>query len=125
MRFDAAVGACRGASSTRQRCGSTPARRKENRTIEALRLDGAWTEGGVTWSNQPATAGPAATSASGIGVRLARVERRRSGAGDAAGSNNGFLIRDANESQDAEQQYNSREKGTDRPQLVITFRIGP
>ena len=39
-----------------------------------------------------------------------------------SGTNNGFLISDANESQDAEQQYYSREKGESPPQLVIKFK---
>ena len=39
-----------------------------------------------------------------------------------SGTNNGFLIRDSSENDDAEQQYNSREKGSDRPELVITFK---
>ncbi len=39
------------------------------RTLQALRLAGGWTEGGVTWANQPATSGAAATVASGAGYR--------------------------------------------------------
>jgi hypothetical protein len=39
-----------------------------------------------------------------------------------SGTNNGFLIRDATENQDAEQQFHSREKGESPPQLVVTFR---
>ena len=42
-----------------------------------------------------------------------------------SGTNNGFLIRDASENQDAEQQYHSREKGSDTPQLVVTFKPAP
>ena len=38
---------------------------KEGRTIQALRLASAWTESVVSWSNQPATTGAAATTASG------------------------------------------------------------
>ena len=38
-----------------------------------------------------------------------------------AGGNHGFLVRDAAENADAEQQFNSREKGENPPQLVITF----
>ena len=37
--------------------------------------------------------------------------------------NNGFLIRDAVENQDAEQQFHSREKGSNAPQLVL--QLGP
>ena len=40
------------------------------------------------------------------------------------GGNHGFLVRDANENQDAEQQFHSREESTNRPQLVVTFGTG-
>ena len=42
----------------------------------------------------------------------------------SAGTNHGFLIRDATENQDAEQQFFSREKGESPPQLVIRFKPG-
>jgi hypothetical protein len=42
-----------------------------------------------------------------------------------AGANYGFLIRDATENMDAEQQFHSREKGESMPQLVIIFAPGP
>jgi hypothetical protein len=39
-----------------------------------------------------------------------------------SGANNGFLIRDASENGSGrEQQFHSREKGENTPQLVITF----
>ena len=43
----------------------------------------------------------------------------------AAGVNHGFLIRDANENQDHEQQFFSREKGENPPQLVVTYAPAP
>ena len=95
---------------------------KDGRTIEAVRLNGAWNEGGVNWTNQPSTTGAAATVGSGgsSGWRewsvAAQVQAMYSG------TNHGFLIRDSNESGDAEQQYYSREKGSDTPQLVIRFK---
>ena len=98
---------------------------KENRTIQVLRLDGAWTESGVNWGNQPATAGPAATVASGAGAGWREWNVAAQAEAMRTGSNHGFLIRDANEGEDAEQQYNSREKSSDRPELVLTFRPGP
>jgi hypothetical protein len=89
------------------------------RTIEALRVTGAWDESTVTWGDQPATSGPAATVSSEAGYRewnvTAQVRTQYTGA------NRGFLIRDANENQDAEQAFNSREQGNDQPQLVLTF----
>lgn len=40
----------------------------------------------------------------------------------ASGVSCGFLVRDADENGDAEQKFNSREKGTDVPTLVLTYR---
>jgi hypothetical protein len=94
------------------------------RTLQALRLNGSWTETGVTWQNQPATTGTAATTTSGTGYRqwnvAAIVQNQYS-----SGTNNGFLIRDATENQDAEQQFYAREKGENPPQLVVTFKPAP
>src|SRR5688500_15595795 len=39
----------------------------------------------------------------------------------ASTANQGFLVRDASENGDAEQQFRSRESSVDRPQLVITW----
>jgi hypothetical protein len=94
------------------------------RTLQALRLNGSWTEGGVTWSNQPATTGTAATTTSGSGYRQWSVAAMV-GAMYSSGQNNGFLIRDATEGQDAEQQFHAREKGDNPPQLVVTFKAAP
>jgi hypothetical protein len=91
------------------------------RTLQALQLAGAWSENGVTWSNQPVTTGAAATTSSGSGYREWSVAALVQAMYDA-GANNGFLIRDATEgSGDAEQQFHSREKGESMPELVITF----
>ncbi len=40
----------------------------------------------------------------------------------SSGQNHGFLIKDAAENQDAEQQLHAREKGSEPPQLVLTFK---
>jgi hypothetical protein len=93
---------------------------KSGRTLQALRINAAWTEGGVTWSNQPATTGTAATTSSGSGYREWDVASQVQAMYDT-GANYGFLIRDASEGADAEQQFHSREKGESVPQLVITF----
>jgi hypothetical protein len=94
------------------------------RTLQALRANASWTESGVTWANQPATTGAAVTTTSGTGYRAWTVTNMV-GNMYASGSNNGFLIRDATESQDAEQQFHSREKGDSPPQLVLTFTAAP
>ena len=41
----------------------------KGRTLQAVALAAPWTEGTVTWSNQPSTTGAAATTASGTGWR--------------------------------------------------------
>ena len=101
-----------------------PLRRPRRRTAGRSRRSGshdAWSENTVTWGNAPATIGTAATASSGS--RLSRVERRRatSQAMYDSGAHNGLLIRDASENQDAEQQFHSREKGSNLPQLVLKF----
>jgi hypothetical protein len=75
----------------------------------------------VTWSNQPATTGPAATVASAPGYREWSVGAHVQAM--FAGGNHGFLVRDAVENGGGmEQGFHSREKGTDNPPaLVITF----
>jgi hypothetical protein len=92
------------------------------RTLQAVRVTGSWTEDGVTWSSQPATTGPAATTAAGIGWRqwnvLSQIRAMY------AGANRGFLIRDASEGSGArrEQSFRSREAAAaERPQLVLSF----
>jgi hypothetical protein len=92
-----------------------------SRSIQALRVTGSWTETGVTWSNQPPTNGTVASVTSGTGYREFNVAAHVQ-AMYAAGANHGFLVRDLVENNSgAEQQYNSREQGTNRPQLVIAF----
>ena len=95
------------------------------RTIQAQRVAGAWSEMGVTWTNQPATTGPSASSSSGsskgwrtwaVGPQVADMY--------ATGAAHGFLIRDAAEGNDAKQVYFSREKGQNVPTLVIKYRAG-
>jgi hypothetical protein len=94
------------------------------RTLQALQLNGTWTEGSVTWSNQPATTGNAVTTGSGNGYRewnVTTIVQLMS-----SGSNSGFLIRDAaNGGSGFEQQFHSREKGENMPELVITFGPAP
>jgi hypothetical protein len=97
---------------------------REGRTLHALRVNSGWTENGVTWGNQPSTTGSAAAapSRSSAGTVEWIVTAQLQAAYDA-GAHNGFLIRDAVEGADAEQQFNSRESGLNRPQLVVTFGL--
>jgi hypothetical protein len=94
---------------------------KNNRTLQALQVAGAWTESNVTWNNQPATTGMAATTTSGSGWREWNVTTQVQAMVDS-GANNGFLIRDATEGGSGrEQQFHSREKGENVPMLILTF----
>jgi hypothetical protein len=94
------------------------------RTLQALQVNAAWTEMGVTWGTQPTTTGTAATTTSASGYRQWNVTAQVQAMFDA-GANHGFLIRDANENQDHEQQFHSREKAPDNPpQLVVTYGPG-
>jgi parallel beta-helix repeat protein len=121
VRFDlpALPGGCSVQSATLRIYASSSA---GGRTIHVLQLGGSWAEGGVTWQNQPATTGSAVTASSGLGYRewpvAGQVQAMYTGA------NNGFLVRDANENQDAEQQFHSREKSDNRPLLVLEFGGG-
>ncbi len=98
---------------------------KEGRTIEVLRIGADWNEGGVTWANQPGATGPAAATSSGSAPGWREWNVATQVGAMYSGTNYGFLIRDSAENQDAEQQYNSREKSSDQPQLVVTFKPAP
>ena len=96
------------------------------RTLEADRVTGSWSEGGVTWSNQPATAGAPATTMSGVGPNPPLGYRTWDVDSQVlamyGGPNEGFLIRDAGENYGGlEQVFKSSESASDRPELVITF----
>jgi large repetitive protein len=95
---------------------------KDGRTLQAYRLGATWTEGGITWGNQPAVTGAAATTTSGFGYREWTVTSHVQ-AMYAPNVNYGFLIRDAIENGGGlDQAFNSREKGSDNPpQLVISY----
>ncbi len=98
---------------------------RNGRTLQAIPLSSSWTENGVTWNNQPAATGAAATTTSGTGYRQWNVTAQVQAMYDS-GVNNGFLIRDATENNNgAEQQFHSREKGQNMPQLVLQFAPAP
>jgi hypothetical protein len=95
------------------------------RTLQALRLNGSWTEGGINWSNQPATAGTAATATSGTGYREWLVTAQVQDS-FTAGNHHGFLIRDAAEGASGfEQQFTSRSSSTNKPLLVVRYTQAP
>ena len=101
---------------------------KSGRTIQAIGVTAAWTEGGVTWNNQPAALGSTATVPSGSAKGWREWTVTQHVAAMVAGSSHeGFLIKDATENQTSnEQQFFGREKGgADRPQLVVRFVPAP
>ena len=95
---------------------------KTGRTLHALPLASSWLENQVNWSNQPLTTGSAAATPSAAGYLEWNVTSQLHAMYGT--SNHGFLIRDALEGQDAEQQFHAREKGENPPQLVVRFAAG-
>jgi hypothetical protein len=91
------------------------------RTLQALRLTSAWGEHNVSWSNQPAAVGPAATAPAAMGYVQWDVTAQVQ-AMYAAG-NFGFQIRHTNENDVAggEESFFSKEKLENPPQLVLCF----
>jgi hypothetical protein len=92
------------------------------RTIEVYRAAAAWTETGVTWTNQPTTTGSAVTATGAAGwVQWDVTDQVQS---QYAGSDNGFVVRDRDEGALGTnvQVYAAREDATaaHRPELVIT-----
>jgi large repetitive protein len=88
------------------------------RTLQALELAAPWTENGVTWTSQPATAGAAATTASGSGWRSWDVTGQLADGPPP----HGYLIRDATETGSGqEQQFRARDEGSNPPELQITY----
>jgi large repetitive protein len=89
-------------------------------TLQALRNSATWTEAGVTWNNQPATTGTAATTTSVAGWNQWTVTSQVQAM--YSGSNFGFKIRFATETNPvAEMQFHARDKGSNHPELRITF----
>jgi len=91
------------------------------RTLQAYSAGSPWTEAGVTWANQPATAGSASTAPAAAGWVQFDVTAQVQGM--YAGSNNGFVVKDSVESQNPAslQVISSRESLVNQPELVITF----
>jgi hypothetical protein len=91
------------------------------RTYQAFRAAAAWTETGVTWNNQPATAGTAATVVT-TGTPGWLQWTVTSQVQAMYPTNNGFVIRDQTENGPGSftNTFSTRE-GANDPQLVITF----
>ena len=92
------------------------------RTIDVHQAASAWDEGTVTWNTSPGATGTAVGSLT-LGVAgwqewtvTAQVIAQYT-------SNNGFVVRDGTEEAvlPLQQIYRSRESGTNRPELVVSF----
>jgi large repetitive protein len=91
-----------------------------NRTLEARRISQTWTETGVRWNNQPSTTGTAATTTTASGWNQWTVTSHVQAM--YSGSNFGFLIKfDAEGNPVAEVQLHARNKGSQHPELRVTF----
>ena len=95
------------------------------RTLEVVRNTAAWTETGVTWTNQPGTTGTPATAATPAAAGwmqwnvLSHVQAMYSG------SNYGFKVRDQTENgPSVEQQFDSRESGATTAPADRRHRLG-
>jgi hypothetical protein len=92
----------------------------EGHTLEAVRIASDWSELGVTWGNQPATAGATATTQSGLETREWNVLAQTLDM--YALGDHGFLIRDSGQNGGGEQSFHSGEKGPEHPpELVLVF----
>jgi hypothetical protein len=96
------------------------------RTLQALRASSSWTETGVTWKNQPSTTGTAATvTITSTSPGYLQWDVTSIVGAIYSSTNYGFLIRDASESANGTEQFNSRENSSNKPQLVINYTQGP
>jgi hypothetical protein len=94
------------------------------RSIQALRITAAWTENGVTWSNQPATTGAAAASTSPASAGWQSWTVTTQVQAMYTSGNQGFLLGDATEGAAAGpvQKYRSRETGVSfDPELIVNW----
>lgn len=93
------------------------------RTIQALQLTANWTETGVTWNNQPATTGAAATSNSPSSASWQTWTVTGQVQSMYSTANHGLLLRDATEGSTAspQQNYTSREDSPNDPELVVNW----
>jgi large repetitive protein len=90
------------------------------RTLQALRLNASWAENTVRWTGQPATTGAAATTTSVSGWNQWTVTSQVQAM--YSGSNFGFQIRfDSEGNPQAEMQFHARNKGSQHPELRVTF----
>lgn len=91
------------------------------RTLNVFQSGGSWTETGVTWNNQPATTGSAASASTTAASSWTSVTVTSILQAIYAATDYGFIVKDSNEgSGTAAQTYHTRENTND-PQLVVSF----
>jgi hypothetical protein len=97
------------------------------RTWNIRRVTGSWTEGGITWSNQPATVASTSVTTGTISNVTLQASVTSDVASFVSGSqtNNGWRFSDSAENSSTQRngQFSSREHATtsQRPTLVITY----
>jgi large repetitive protein len=90
------------------------------RTMQALQIAASWTEGNVKWTGQPGTTGAAATTSSVSGWNQWTVTPQVQAM--YSGSNHGFMVKfDVETNPVAEMQFHARNKGSQHPELRVTF----
>jgi hypothetical protein len=94
-----------------------------NRTLQAHRVTGSWTESAVTWNNRPSLGGTPATTTSGSGWREWNVANLVQESYDAS-QQQGFLVRDAviSGGGSAVQSFNSREHNQSHPAARVDLQ---
>jgi hypothetical protein len=98
-----------------------------NRSLAAYRADPTvpWTETGLNWNNQPTGLGtpvPVLMPNTDQYVAWTVTDHVRSIYALGASGNNGFMVRDQDETgSGAWQQFNSRAVATNKPQLTVTW----
>jgi hypothetical protein len=93
------------------------------RILTAARVNAAWTEGGVNWTNQPAVTGGTTNATAPAAAGWMQWDVTAQIQAMYSGTNYGLRIVDSNEFSftTREQQLNSREAGSNQPELVLTF----
>jgi hypothetical protein len=93
------------------------------RTLSVARVAGAWSEGAITWSNQPGVTGGSATAPSPSGPAWVQWDVTAHVQAMYAGPADGLRISDAVEFSFGErtQRFESREAASNQPELVLSF----
>lgn len=100
---------------------------KSGRTLQAYNVAAAWTETGITWTNQPTTSGTAITTSSGTtSGYMGWPDVTSIVNAHYTGPNNGFMVKDATESQpSANQQIFTSRTGQSDQRPILWLTLGP